>query len=81
MLLHIFALVLANGSGRHHAYCWIVLPIAVLGLLGAVWLVLRRRRNGPPGEGGESPRRILAERFARGEIDGDEYRDRLAQLD
>ena len=29
----------------------------------------------------ERARGILAERYARGEIDGDEYRERLAQLD
>jgi uncharacterized membrane protein len=31
--------------------------------------------------GVERARGILAERYARGEIDGDEYRERLAQLD
>lgn len=34
-----------------------------------------------PGTSTADPRRILAERFARGEIDEDEYRGRLAALD
>jgi uncharacterized membrane protein len=33
-----------------------------------------------PRDRGDSAKRILGERFARGEITGDEYRDRLAQL-
>lgn len=40
---------------------------------GAEW------RN--PGPSMVDPRQILAERFARGEIDEDEYRSRLATLD
>jgi putative membrane protein len=41
----------------------------------------RRRVN--PGSGGETlptPEQLLAERFARGEIDEDEYRRRLDTL-
>ncbi|MFD8325514.1 SHOCT domain-containing protein [Streptomyces lydicus] len=36
------------------------------------------RRPAPPADGG--PEQILAERYARGEIDEDEYRRRLATL-
>jgi putative membrane protein len=72
--MHTLALTLASG-GWHHNHCWIVLPI--LALLVLVAVVLLRRRNH---DGGSSPQRILAERFARGEITGEEYRDRLAQL-
>lgn len=43
----------------------------------AVWAV--RRFTGQPGS--HDARRILEERFARGEIDGDEFRSRLQQLD
>lgn len=66
-----------------------LLWIAVIGV--AVWLVVRfagPHRDGPPREdtrprdvtGTESARRILAERYARGEISGEEYDERLAKL-
>jgi uncharacterized membrane protein len=41
--------------------------------------VLWRRGRGAH-DSNDSPRRILGERFARGEITLDEYRDRLSQL-
>jgi len=48
-----------------------------------VWSAVQRngsaQRPGPPGET-ERAREILAERYARGEIDTDEYEERLAGL-
>ena len=44
-----------------------------------VWLVSRRWRTAP-GDGLDPAREILAERFARGELSADEYRERLEQL-
>jgi putative membrane protein len=44
-----------------------------------VWLVMRRMRPSDA-SGLDSARRILAERYARGEISGDEYRERMDQL-
>ena len=80
-MLHTLALVLANGNGWHHGHRWILFPILLLVIAAIVAALLRRRNSGPnDGEGGSSPRRILAERFARGVISGEEYRDRLAQL-
>ena len=68
-----------DGNGWHGGHWWIVFPILWLLLIGgAIALLWRRGRGG--GDGGDSPRRILGERFARGEIDAEEYRDRLAQL-
>jgi putative membrane protein len=56
---------------------WPILWIAVI--VAAVWFLSRRWRR--PNDGGlESPRKILAERFARGELTHEEYRERLAQL-
>lgn len=79
-MLHTLAFVLASGNGwHHHGHWWIVFPILLLLLAAIVVAILWRRIRGPS-DGGDSPRRILAERFARGEISGDEYRDRLAQL-
>jgi putative membrane protein len=45
-----------------------------------IWLT-RRYAMRPEPSGVERARGILAERYARGEIDSDEYRERLAQLD
>ncbi|WP_433229049.1 SHOCT domain-containing protein [Actinomadura formosensis] len=66
-----------------------LLWIAVIGV--AVWLVIRfagprrddsRRDETRPQDvtGTESARRILAERYARGEISSEEYDERLAKL-
>jgi putative membrane protein len=48
-------------------------------IVGLVWFFARRRG---PGErsGADRARDILAERFARGELSVEEYRERLAQL-
>ena len=68
-----------NGNGWHGSHWWIVFPILWLLLAGlAVTLFWRRGRR--PHDRNDSPRQILGERFARGEISGEEYRDRLAQL-
>ncbi|HEY7706596.1 MAG TPA: SHOCT domain-containing protein [Gaiellaceae bacterium] len=56
---------------------WPILWIAVI--VAAVWFLSRRWRR--PDDGGlDSARKILAERFARGELTHEEYRERLAQL-
>ncbi len=49
--------------------------IAVIALV--VWLIRRPSRS----SGESSGRRILEERYARGEIDADEFRDRLEALE
>ena len=78
-LLHTLIPVLAD-SGRHwHHGWWIVFPIFWL-LLAVTVITLFWRRSRTHRDGNDSPRRILGERFARGEISADEYRERLAQL-
>ena len=73
----------------HHMHGWgggglvllVMLVVFAAIVIGGVWLVLGRpRRAGavPPAAGG--PEQILAERLARGEIDPEEYRIRLAAL-
>jgi putative membrane protein len=56
-------------------------PLVALLVLAAIAAVtvylLSRRSRRPPYRSGEA---VLAERFARGEIDEDEYRTRLAVL-
>jgi putative membrane protein len=53
--------------------------ITILGALVALGIWAGRRSSEPRGD--SSPRRILEERFARGEIDADEFRSRLAALE
>jgi putative membrane protein len=56
---------------------WLLFWLVVIGV--TVWLVVRftrrRERNGI-----DRARDILAERYARGELTSDEYRERLEQL-
>jgi putative membrane protein len=56
---------------------WAVVILAVVGGLSAVIIASLRRSAGP---GGGGPEQILGERFARGEIDEDEYHRRLRAL-
>ncbi len=54
--------------------------IVILGLL--VWFVVAATRQpGGRGEGRKSAREILDERYARGEIDREEYEQKRADLD
>ena len=73
--MHTLATLLAGSNGWHDGHWWIVFPIFWLILIAAVLLLWRRCRGG-----GDPAKQILGERFARGEISADEYRDRLAQL-
>lgn len=58
---------------------WLLVIAGLIGLV--VWLVLRASRPADTsGTGTDSARRILAERFARGEIDADEYARRRELL-
>ncbi len=70
-------MVLAAGGGDHGWWwpLWLLFWAAVIGTV--VWLIARRRRR--PTEG-DRAREILAERFARGEVTAEEYRERLAAL-
>jgi putative membrane protein len=61
-----------------HSGWWPIWPLFWAALIGlAVWLILRRRdRRGPD----DPARQILAERFAKGELNAEEYRTRLDEL-
>jgi putative membrane protein len=68
---------------------WILMTVAMVAfwalLITAVVLVVRylvtsRGTGAPPPLGRRSAEDLLAERYARGEIDDDEYRQRLALL-
>ena len=56
---------------------WLIVLGALVGLI--VWLVVRNTGQRPTAPHGDA-RRILAERFARGEIDEDEFRRRSELL-
>lgn len=80
MNLMLWPTVLASHADEWDHAWWPIWPLLWIAVLaGVVWLVARRRREPAPG-GGDRARDILAERFARGEIGGDEYRERLEQL-
>ncbi len=69
------------GPGREWAWLWG--PIVLLGWVAVIatvgWFVVRSSR---PRErsGVERARDVLAERYARGELTTEEYRERLEQL-
>jgi len=54
---------------------WLVVLIAVIVVV--VWML---RSTGSATAGRSTPKEILRERFARGDIDADEYREHLAEL-
>jgi len=59
---------------------WLVM-LSIVGLI--VWLIIQstsRSSSKRPEDAMASAQRILAERFARGDIDEDEYRQRAAEL-
>jgi putative membrane protein len=69
------------GNDGDHGW-WPLWPLLWFGLiLTVVWLIARRRWTAErPQTGADRARDILAERYARGEITSDEYRERLEQL-
>lgn len=76
-----------------HPWLWLLASLTVILLWGgAIWAIVSLFRRGGSAASGDgsaraaegdplaSAERILADRFARGEIDADEYRARLAAL-
>ena len=80
------------GNGWGMGWMWLVWPLIILGIVLLVVFVLRGTTTGTPGHGGEAAPRpggehgrsraqeILDERYARGEITGEEYQERLRHL-
>lgn len=54
---------------------WMVLIASLI--VTAIYAILRKTRRSSPTA---SARTILAERYARGELSGEEYRERLSEL-
>jgi putative membrane protein len=57
---------------------WLLITVLVVGLV--VWLVVSRTRPWTGADDTGAARRILAERYARGELDTEEYNQRLTAL-
>ncbi len=57
---------------------WWLFGLAVLGVL--IWAVIRVAGSPGIGRGEESPEAILKRRYARGEVDREEYERRLTDL-
>ncbi len=75
------ALLLATHDGYHHGSWFPLFPLLFLGLWVVVFLTIGRRwRHGSDHGHGPSGESVLAERYARGEIDEAEYRSRRAVL-
>jgi putative membrane protein len=71
--------LLSNGSdGWGHPWwpIWLLFWAALIGT--SVWLIVRRRNRRDPYD---NARGLLAERFARGELSGEDYRARLDELE
>ena len=67
----------------HGGWWWLTMgPVMALFWALVIWLLVSYARPGGRGDGSRSgdAERILAERYARGELDGDEYRRRLEDL-
>jgi putative membrane protein len=62
-------------------WIWPVIVVAGLLLLGyAALRLLQQPPTGPGPDAGSSARRILDERYARGQVDDEEYRQRRGML-
>ena len=69
------------GMGSGMGWLWL---IGLIALVAIVWAVSRAASSSRPVDGGptrdRSPEDVLRDRFARGEIDEQEFRSRLAAL-
>lgn len=71
-----------GGPGIDPGWFWLYALLAAASLVVViVWAVRALRADvGPRGAGRSDARRILDEKFARGEISAEQYRERMAEL-
>jgi putative membrane protein len=67
------------GGGFHAGWMslWMIVPLLIVILL--VWIVVRSA-SGPSWRSEDTPEQILKRRYARGEIEREEYERRLTDL-
>ena len=70
-----------HGWGGWFLWPLVGLLVVVAGVVLCVWLVARSSGPLPQGSGRDRAVEILARRYARGELDRDEYRERLRDLE
>jgi putative membrane protein len=73
------ALIAADHWG-HGPGWWFLIPLLFWGTLIFLLVTRVRRCGGRFGQQWRSGESVLAERYAKGEIDAEEYRDRLTVL-
>jgi putative membrane protein len=79
--LHDVAPLIAGSHWDQGGFWWFPFTVLWLVVLGtAIWLVIRGGRRGGQRSGIARASDILAERYARGELTGEEYRERLDEL-
>lgn len=71
---------LTHGTGWGPGPWWPIFPLVWLLLWGAVIFAVFRWARGRRAQRPRSGEEVLGERYARGEINEDEYRERLAVL-
>jgi putative membrane protein len=75
-LHHNITALIADSNWHHHGAWWFPFGLLWFAVLAAaVFLVVRKTGHRTP-----SATEILAERYARGELSNEEYRERLAEL-
>jgi putative membrane protein len=80
----VFTLLASSSDWHGHGWFWLW-PLIPLFWFLVFFLFVRlffwRGRGGPRGYRGPDARAILAERYARGEISYEDYRERLGHLE
>jgi putative membrane protein len=69
-----------GGGGSWWLWGTIMMILVLAGIGLVVWLIVRSVQSEGVRRGGQSARDILNERYARGEIDTEEYEERLSKL-
>jgi uncharacterized membrane protein len=76
---HDIASLVAGSDWNHDGHWWFPFTLLWVVVLGtAIWFVVRTARRGER-SGVDRAKDILAERYARGEVSADEYRERLEE--